>query len=314
MTQRLSLLVMVVLTLCLQSCKEDSSSSSTKTELTDENSILVQNKLGEVRIPTSPKRVVVFDLGALDIFDEMGLGDNVVGIPKQAIPAYLNKYKDNEAIENTGSLIEPNFQRVNEANPDLIIIGGRQEKDFEEFSKIAPTLFYELDYEDYIGSISTNLLQIGKIFDLEKEAHAINEDMLHTIKEVAAKDTEAKGLFLMHNNGKFSAYGKGSRFGYIHDDFRVQPVSEEIESSSHGQSISSEYIQEMDPDYIFILDRNAAIGNGTLSKSSVENGLIKETKAYKNNHILYLSPQVWYLAGGGVQSIKMMAEEIGEVL
>lgn len=312
MNKPISLILLLIFSLSFQAC-ENKSKKTTHSDLNDENSIVVDDKFGEVRVPKSPKRVVLFDLGALDIFDELGLEEQVVGIPKQTIPTYLDKYKKNETIINTGSLIEPNFQKVNEANPDLIIIGSRQEKDYDEFSKIAPTIYYDIDYENYINSISQNLKRIGGIYDMEEEANAVNEDMLQTIEDENSDHKNLKGLFVMYNNGKFSAYGLKSRFGFLHDSFGITPISDDIEASGHGLSISSEYIQEMNPDILFVLDRNVAIGGGEIHKSAIENGLIKETSAYKNDRIVYLSPQVWYLAGGGVNSIKMMAKEAGEV-
>src|SRR5690625_159065 len=312
MNRSILFILLAIFTFGFQAC-ENSSKTNKHTHLNEENSFLIQNKLGETRIPKSPERVVIFDLGALDIFDELGLQDRVVGIPKQTIPSYLEKYKNNYSIINTGSLVEPNFQQVNEANPDLIIIGTRQEKDFEVYNKVAPTLFYDNDYADYVGSISENLKQIGKIFDLKQEADAIDKEMLQDIQRLSAKPHSLKGLFVMYNNGKFSAYGKNSRFGFLHDSFGIPPVSKDIEASRHGLSISSEYIQEMNPEILFVLDRNAAIGEGKIHKSAIENGLIKETSAYKNNRIIYLSPQVWYLAGGGVTSLKMMAKEVEEI-
>lgn len=313
MNIKYSFLFIFILSLSFQACKNENNSNAKSADLNDDNSIVLTHKFGEVRVPNSPENVVLFDLGVLDIFDELGIEENVVGIPKQTIPKYLEKFKNDKSIINTGSLIEPNFQKVNEANPDLIIISGRQEKDFDEFSKIAPTLFVDLDYKDYINSVYENLDKIGKIYNLQEEAKAINEDIKQTIQSETGNNKDLKGLFVMHNNGKFSAYGKNSRFGFLHDDFGITPVSDDIEASSHGLSISSEYIQEMNPDILFILDRNAAIGEGKINKDIIENGLIKETSAYKNNRIVYLSPEVWYLAGGGVNSIKMMAKEVGEI-
>ncbi|HLS30395.1 MAG TPA: ABC transporter substrate-binding protein, partial [Flavobacteriaceae bacterium] len=249
MNRQISLILLLIFGLSFQACKNNAQ-TSTQTDLNDENSVIVDDKQGEIRVPKSPERVVLFDLGALDIFDELGLKDRVVGIPKQTIPTYLEEYKNDKSVINTGSLIEPNFQKVNEANPDLIIIGYRQEKDYDEFSKIAPTVYLDLDYEDYINSISKNLQRIGEIYDMKEEADAVNEDMLQTIKEESADYKGLKGLFVMYNNGKFSAYGLKSRFGFVHDNFGVTPVSEDIEASGHGLSISSEYIQEMNPDIL----------------------------------------------------------------
>lgn len=311
MKKHVILIATFIFAVIFQSC-QFGAEKEPKAELTDENSIIITDKFGEKRIPKSPERVVIFDLGTLDIFNEFGLDSHVIGIPKQIIPDYLMSFSANENIINTGGLIEPNFQKVNETRPDLIIISGRQEKDYREFSSIAPTLFIELDYDNYIQSITENVNLIGKIFNQEEKAQTINEDVLHTIETEGASDETLKGLFVMYNNGKFSAYGSSSRFGFIHDDLRVSLAASDIESSNHGLSISSEYIQEKNPDILFVLDRNAAIGEEGIHKSSIENNLIKETSAYKNNRIVYLNPQIWYLAGGGVQSIKMMAKEISD--
>lgn len=281
-------------------------------ELTDENSILIQDKFGEKQIPLSPERVVIFDLGILDIFNEFDLKNHITGIPKQVIPDYLTAFGEDPNIINTGSMVEPNFQKVNESKPDLIIMSGRQEKDYKEFTKIAPTLFIEIDYDNYIESIASNVSLIGKIFNREEKAANITDDLFAAIESNKAPDQDLKGLFVLYNNGKFSAYGSSSRFGFIHDDLNVPLAAKDIEASTHGLSISSEYIQEKNPDILFVLDRNAAIGEEGIHKSSIENSLIKQTSAYKNNRIIYLDPQIWYLAGGGVQSIKFMAKEISQ--
>lgn len=295
------------------SCKD--ASKPNKLTLNEENSILVQDKIGgEVRVPLSPKRVVVFNLAALDILDEMGLETNVIGFPKGVVPEYLQKFKNDESITNTGSLKEPNFQIVNELKPDLILIGTRQQADYKEFSKIAPTLLHHADYEDYIGSISENLIRLGKIFQMENKAEKLNEAMLQNLSQhkISEEKNPPKGLIVMFNKGKFSAYGKASRFGFIHDYFGVAPVSENLEVSTHGNSISSEYIQEQNPEILYIIDRNAAISQDEIDKSSIENPLVQQTEAFKNNKIIYLNPEVWYLAGGGLHSIKIMAEEISQ--
>lgn len=280
--------------------------------LTDENSVLIQDKFGEKRIPLNPERVVIFDLGVLDIFNEFDLTAHIAGIPKQVIPEYLRAFEKDENIANIGSMVEPNFQKVNESKPDLIIMSGRQEKDYKEFSKIAPTLFIDIDYDNYIESIANNISLIGKIFGKEEEANRINDDLFAAIEAGKAPNQELNGLFVLYNNGKFSAYGSSSRFGFIHDDLNVPLAAKDIEASTHGLSISSEYIQEKNPDILFVLDRNAAIGEEGIHKSSIENSLIKQTSAYKNNRIVYLDPQIWYLAGGGFQSTLFMIKEISQ--
>lgn len=287
-----------------------------KIELTDENSILIEHQAGSTRVPLSPERVILFDFGALDSFEQLGLTNSIVGLPKHTAPKYLNKFKEDDAIENVGNLMEPNFQKINELEPDLIIIGLRQVSDYKEFAAIAPTIIYELDYKNYIPTVEKNVLQIGKIFEVEEKAKDRLEQLKNTLVSEKNKidDESINALIVMYNDGKFSAYGKGSRFGIVHDYFEISPVVKDLEVSTHGNSISSEFIQEHNPDILFVLDRNAAITDEDIHKESIENSLIKQTNAYKDGRITYLSPDVWYLSGGGIQALEIMAKEVGNSL
>lgn len=306
-----SLTLLVILTVA---CKDQS--KKTNFELTEENSIQIKHQVDEVRVPLNPERVILFDFGALDTFDELGLKESIVGLPKHTMPKYLNKFKEDTSIENVGSLMEPNFQRINELEPELIIIGLRQVSDYKEFAAIAPTIIYELDYKDYIGSVEENVKQIGTIFQIEDQANERLNKLYENLEYEKSKieNDSFRGLIVMYNDGKFSAYGKGSRFGLVHDFFNIPAVVEDLEVSRHGNSISSEFIQEHNPDLLYVLDRNAAINDDAVHKESIENNLIKQTTAYKNDKITYLSSDVWYLSGGGIKSLEIMAKEVGSSL
>lgn len=95
----------------------------------------------------------------------------------------------------------------------------------------------------------------------------------------------------------------------------VTPVDENIEVNVHGQSVSFEYVAEKNPDYLFVVDRGAAVSGGDSSATQVlDNELINSTDAAKEDHIVMLNPDYWYLSGGGLQSTAAMVQEIDEVL
>ncbi|MGD6794258.1 siderophore ABC transporter substrate-binding protein [Metabacillus indicus] len=286
---------------------EETSASAAKKELT------IEHQLGETKVPENPEKVVVFDFGTLDSMDKLGI--EAAGVPQQNIPSYLSKYED-EKYENVGGLKEPDFEKINEMAPDLIIISGRQQDSYEEMSKIAPTIFMGVDTEKYMESFKENVTTLGKIFGKEAEAEkefAKVEDSIKSLNEKASSGSE-KALIILANDGKVSAYGAGSRFGIIHDEFGFAQADENIEASTHGQSISFEYIVEKDPDYLFVIDRGAVVGGESSAKQVVENELVKKTKAYQNGNIIYLDPNYWYLSGGGLVSVAGMAEEAGKVI
>src|SRR5699024_3704546 len=87
-----------------------------------------------------------------------------------------------------------------------------------------------------------------------------------------------------------------------------------IEASTHGMNVSFEYVTEQDPDLLYVIDRGAAIGEESAAEIVVENKLMEKTKAYKEDNIIYLDPEYWYLSGGGLQSVSMMVEDVDSTL
>ena len=304
----LMLAMFAVLAAC--GAEEEATDSQTADAQTTET-MTVTHELGETEVPKNPEKVVVFDFGILDTLDQLGV-ESVAGVAQGNIPTYLEKYEDTEKYENIGTLKEADFEAIHAMEPDLIIISGRQAEMYNEFSDIAPTIHLGVDTTDYMNSFTTNMETVGEIFgkeaEIEEELAAINEQIEGVQEKTAA--SEEKGLIVLANEGKVSAYGAASRFGIIHDVFGVKQADEGIEASTHGQSITFEYILDTNPDVMFVVDRNAAVGNDASAKDSLENELVQKTNAYQNDNIIYLDPDYWYLSGGGLQSVSEMVNAI----
>jgi len=286
-------------------------SNSQKEQLSG-NLLEIEHKLGPTMVPQNPSRIVVLDIGALETLKELGV--TPIGIPKKYMPEYLDDLKNNPDIADVGSVIEPNFEGINALSPDLILMSTRQERFYEELNDIAPAIFIGTDNKDYLPSFRHNVMLLAKIVDKENVA----EEKLYTLEEKikkSQKDFEVnpgKALFLIYNNGKFSAFGEGSRFGFIHDVLHIKPVMELQDESVHGQRVSNELIADANPDYLFIVDRNAAVVGKKANLREVENLLIQQTDAFKNDKIFYLDPELWFISGGGLTSVDLMVDDIVE--
>ncbi|WP_062106150.1 siderophore ABC transporter substrate-binding protein [Bacillus niameyensis] len=308
------ILALLVLTIGLAACGADSKNEGEGKENNGGNSeqaetMTLKHELDETTFDKNPKKVVVFDFGVLDTMDKLGI--EVIGLPKTSIPNYLSKYEDDK-YENVGSLKEPDFEKIHALDPDLIIISGRQSSLYDQFKEIAPTIYMGLDTTKYMESFKYNVETIGEIFGKEDQAKteltAIDDKIKSLSDEVSQLD--GKALVMLANEGNMSAYGSNSRFGIIHDVFGFKQADENIEATTHGQSITSEYILEKNPDYLFVIDRSAAIGGEVKANETIENDLVKKTNAYKNGKIIYLDPESWYLSGGGLESVAIMVDEI----
>lgn len=291
-------------------CKQTNSEKQTAPE----NLVEITHKLGKQDVPMSPERFVVLDFNTLENLDALGL--KPIGLPKQALPHYLESYASDEAITNVGSIAEVNLEKIYSLQPQLIFSATRLEEQYEDLNSIAPTVQSFSDGTQPFKNLKADLDMIGKIFDKEKEVNQLYDDLYAkatSLKEQAA-NADLTALVIMHNKGKFSAYGKGSRFGIIHDFIGIREAKEGLGTHRHGNVVSSEFILEANPDVLFVIDRNSAIASGQpMDKSFVENTLVKQTNAYKNGKIVYLDSEAWYLAGGGIKSINIMLDEIGKV-
>lgn len=292
--------------------KTSGSDEGSKKEESSEQSetITVKHELGKTEVPKNPEKVVVFDFGMLDTMNKLGI--EVTALPKKIIPEYLSEYND-EKYENVGSLKEPDFEKIAEIDPDLIIISGRQSDVYDQLQELAPTVYLGLDATRYMDSFKENVTTVGEIFGKEEEVKTEIEDIEGLISSVneKAEKLDKKALLLLANDDKISAYGPNSRFGLIHDVLGLPAADENIEASTHGMNVSFEYVVEQNPELLYVIDRSAAIGaEGSSAKQMVENELVENTTAYKNDDIYYLDPELWYLSGGGLISVKEMIKEV----
>ena len=280
------------------------------------DTLVIRHALGEARVKRNPQKVVVFDFGALDTLDALGVP--VTGLPKTNIPRYLAKY-ESDAYQNVGSLAEPDFEKLSELQPDLIIISGRQRQVYGELNKLGPTLYLAIDYTRYADSVKENVRVLGEIFDKQQEVDTYLTTLEEKIAAVRAKVTAAgvpTALVILVNDRNISAFGPASRFGLVYDVLGFTPIDPNIEVSTHGMNISYEYLVEKNPDYLFVVDRGSVVGGQgvTPAQQTLDNELVKRTKAYQNGHIVYLQADLWYLSGGGLQSFAAMIDEVGNAL
>lgn len=266
-------------------------------------SVKVQTAHGEAVVPQNPERVAVYDLGAVDTLSKLGVKIGA-SVDSQNL-AYLDApLKD--AVK-AGTLFEPNYEALNAYNPQLIVIGSRMAKDkvSSELAKLAPTIDMTAQTDNMKESAKARIDAYGRIFGKQAEADALKAEIDKTFADAkAAAQGKGKGLVILVNAGKLSAFGPDSRLGgWIHRDIGVPAADEAIKEGSHGQPVSFEYIKEKNPDWLFVLDRSAAIGEeGQAAREVLNNPLVAQSTAWKKGQVVYLPPET-YLAAGGAQEL-----------
>jgi iron complex transport system substrate-binding protein len=264
----------------------------------------------DITFDKMPKKIVVFDYGFLDTLHALGV-EGVVGLAKDTtLPAHLESYSGDQ-YKSVGTLKEPLLEDIAELGPDVIFISGRQAPYYEQLSEIAPVVFVGTDQADYWNTFLASVDIAAEMFGKQAEAEdylAKIDSKIEEVKTLAGNyDTS---LVTMYNEGKLSGFSTNSRFGYVYDVFGFKPVTEDIEASSHGSNFGFEAIVEFNPQVLFVIDRTAATGGQSNIKADIENDIIKQTDAFKNNRIVYLDGPLWYLSGGGLESELAKIEEV----
>ncbi|AWQ68679.1 TPA: siderophore ABC transporter substrate-binding protein [Staphylococcus aureus] len=247
-----------------------------------------------VEVPKNPKNAVVLDYGALDVMKEMGLSDKVKALPKgeggKSLPNFLESFKDDK-YTNVGNLKEVNFDKIAATKPEVIFISGRtaNQKNLDEFKKAAPKAKIV-----YVGADEKNL--IGSMKDKTKNFN----------KTV---------MYLLVNEGELSTFGPKGRFGgLVYDTLGFNAVDKKVSNSNHGQNVSNEYVNKENPDVILAMDRGQAISGKSTAKQALNNPVLKNVKAIKEDKVYNLDPKLWYFAAGSTTTTIKQIEELDKVV
>ena len=176
--------------------------------------------------------------------------------------------------------------------------------------RVVGTASTSLDYlQSYINDEVENL---GTIKEADLEAvMACEPDVIFIGGRLASSYDSLSEIApvvynVLGNDGRCSIIGREVGYENI-------GVDAEIDTSTHGNEASFEFIVEKDPEYIFVLDRDAAIQTegAQLAQEVMENDLVKGTQAYQNGNIVYLAhPAVWYTAEGGITALDLMLQDL----
>jgi iron complex transport system substrate-binding protein len=273
--------------------------------------VFVETYRGETEITHRPKNVAVLDLAAFDTLSALG-----VKVNGMVQPVYLNYLA--QAAQGTtpvGSLLKPDFDALAALRPDLIIAGERSFTHVPELAKIAPSLDMTI-WGDTVGQGLNRLANYGLIFDKQVEATSILLNFSDTLEKTkSALAGKGRALILVTNGPTVSAFGISGRFGWLHSALNLPEAVQNVEQATSGEPISFDFIQQANPDILFVIDSLAAIGqDGISAQTTLDNALVHETNAWKSGRVVYLTSAPIYIAGGGIQSMSLTLNEILDVM
>lgn len=316
MKKLLTFLSIFMLAFTLFGCANQSNEDTSDKQTVTITSLNANGEEIQLEVPYNPERVAILDMAALDIIDNLGCGNRVVGSASTSLD-YLQDYMNNTNVANLGTIKEADMEAVMACEPDIIFIGGRLSSSYDALSEIAPVVYLSTDSDlGVVESTRKNATTIASIFGLEDQ---INEKMSQFDARIDELKTIANGqsaIIGMATSGSYNILGNDGRLSLIVNEIGFNNIGTQS-ASTHGNETSFELIVQLNPDYMFVMDRDMAIGTegAQLAKEIVENELTMQTDTYKNGHIIYLAhPAIWYTAEGGISALDYMLQDLENAL
>lgn len=292
--------------------------------MAESETVMIQSLNGageeiELTVPANPKRIAILDMASLDILNSLGVSDRVVGSATTKLP-YLSDIVNAEDVANLGTIKEADLEAVMACEPDVIFIGGRLSKNYDALSEIAPVVYLSTDSElGVVESVRKNAGIVASMFGLEDKVDELMSGFDARIVTLAEAAKDKTAIVGMCTSGSFNVMGNDGRCSIIGREigFENVGVDANIDTATHGNEASFEFVVKQNPQYIFVLDRDAAINveGAQLARDIMENELVMGLDAYQEGHVVYLAnPAVWYTAEGGVTALDIMLSDIESAL
>ncbi|NLJ88564.1 MAG: siderophore ABC transporter substrate-binding protein [Epulopiscium sp.] len=283
---------------------ESTKATDKANELEETLTVEITDVHGTVTVPVNPKNVVSLDNRTFETLADWGI--ELAAVPK-AVMLADSPYVTDESVLDIGNHREPNLEIIAAVEPELVIVGQRFANYYEDIKKLVPNAaVIDLNFdvseasdrpgENLVNGLKNSTIALGKIFDKNEEAKQLVADFDKAIEDVkyAYNGTDTvMSVIVSGGNIGFSAPYSGRVWGPMYEIFGWIPALKvDGASSDHqGDEVSVEAIAQSNPDWIFVLDRDAAVSSTTdavPAQDVIDNApALQNTKAVSEGKIIY---------------------------
>ena len=260
---------------------EPSETAATPTTIT------VEDNHGTQTVSTPPVVVVATDNRTIQTLDDWGIA--VAAAPLDIFDPSLS-YKSDDAVVNLGNHGEPDLEAVVAVDPDLIVNGQRFSSYYADFQTLVPdATIVELDPregEPFDEELKRQVTVLGEIFGHQDEAAELVADFEASIERVKDAFDDSETVMAVITSGgsvNYAAPTSGRTLGPVFDILGLTPSLAADGSTDHqGDDISVEAIAATNPDWILVMDRDAAVSSNTDEAYTPADELISGSEALQN--------------------------------
>lgn len=262
---RLVLGTAVASVLALSACGQAADAGDATDADADTTTIEVEDNNGTQSVVSPPQSVVVTDNRSFETLADWGIEPTAAAIA--LMPGTVSFVNQDEVID-LGNHREPNLEAVVAAEPDLIVNGQRFAEFHDNFVSLVPNaVVLELDPRDgepFFAELERQTTVLGQVFDKQDEAAALVADLQAAMDRVRAAYDPAQSVMAVNTSGGQVGYlapGVGRTLGPVFDVFDLTPalVVDDASDDHQGDEISVEAIASSNPDWILVMDRDAAV-------------------------------------------------------
>lgn len=292
-------------------------------------SVEITDVHGTVTVPLNPKNVVSLDNRTFETLADWGI--ELAAVPKGVMPAAIS-YVNDESVQDIGNHREPNLEIIAAVDPELVIIGQRFANYYEDIKALVPNaVVIDLNFdvseetdapgENLVNGLKNSTIALGQIFDKNEEAEQLVADFEQAVEDAKSAYNGTDTIMSVVVSGGdigFSAPHSGRVWGPMYDIFGWIPALEIDDASSdhQGDDVSVEAIAQSNPDWIFVLDRDAGVSTTTdavPAKDVIDNSpALQNTTAVTEGTIVY-APEDTY-TNESIQTYLELFEELANVL
>ncbi len=314
----------LALSACGGNAESDSSSADASAAGTTPaaTSVEVEDNNGTHTIAVPPKSVVATDNRTFQTLSDwdVKLSAAAVALMPDTI-AYVN----DDSIVDLGTHGEPDLEAVVAVEPDLIIVGQRFTQFSEDFTKLAPEASVlsldPRDGEPFDEELKRQVSVLGEIFGKQDEAKKLGDDLDAAIARVKDAYDPSQTVMAVITSGGEIGYvvpSTGRTLGPVFAFAGLTPALEVEGSDDHqGDDISVEAIADSNPDWILVMDRDAAVAaddpeykpsNEILDGSEA----LANVTAVKEGNIIYMPADTY--TNEGIQTYTEFLNDFADAL
>ena len=261
-------------------------------------SVEVEDNNGKYTIAVPPKSVVAADNRTFETLADWGVELKAASV--SLMPETIS-YKTDASIIDLGNHREPDLEAVVAVDPDLIINGQRFAQFHDDFVSLAPNAtVLELDPRDgqpFDAELKRQVTVLGEVFGKQAEAKKLGDDLDAAIARVKAAYKPEDTVMAVNVSGGEIGYVAptvGRTLGPVFDFAGLTPALAIEGSDDHqGDDISVEAIADSNPNWILVMDRDAAVSADDPSYKPANEILesseaLANVPAVQNSQIIYM--------------------------